>query len=508
MILYFILQLSVNFFSISVDLFRFGIFREGRKSQISHNVYTLLIDKESRFVLYYNIDIYRLIQKEVSVLKKIFLALAAAAFCLAFSGCTVFETDTEALMRPPVFTEEQEKLNAALTEVIGESYTLKYPANGDMNSAFIFEDLDGDKTEEALAFYSLLDESTRINILKKDGEGWISVYEAAGYYGDIEKVDFTAMDSRGKVLVVKWEQEAAIYRYEDERLVTVHRTNCEESEIADIDGDGYSEIIVFGSNILGRNVLNVIYSDNGEIIVSGDITTEYANIFSAREGRLYSEKSAYFIDSTVSVYGGVVYLTEIITLEEGTAKRYYIADFVEYDDSETGGEQDSGSIVIVDSDYGKRAIFLRGTKVSCMDTNGDGIMEMPVELREDYSRTETDELFFIQYMQYDGEISVPVWNGIANTENGYLFAVPESWNERVEVMLASSGDEVIFTDTETGEEILRIFAVLKSDYQDKYEDYILCAQDEAKYYYITSAAEPESDFYIAPEIYEKCFIFI
>ena len=441
-------------------------------------------------------------------MKKTFFAIAITAFCMAFYGCTVFETDTEALMKPPVFTEEQEKLNAALTEVIGESYSLKYPANGDMNSAFIFEDLDDDGEEEALAFYSLFDESTRINVLKKEGEGWVSVYEAAGFYGDIETIDFAEMDSRGKVLIVKWEQEAAIYRYGGERLITLYRTACDEMDIADINGDGYSEVIVFGSNLAGRNVLNVVHSSGGKIVASDDITTEYTNIFSVNEGRLHNGLGAYFMDSSISVYDGVVYLTEIITLEEGTANKYYIADFVEYSDEIEEEPQDSSVIVIVGGDYGKRGIFLRNTKVYCMDTNGDGVTEMPVEVRNDSAQGKTEEVFFIQYMQYDGEVSSAVWNGAANTEAGYLFAVPESWNEKVDITIDSSGNELVFSNIETGEEILRIFAVLKNDYQDKYEDYTLGAEDETKYYYIKASAAPESEFYIAPEDYEKSFIFI
>ena len=149
------------------------------------------------------------------------MLFAILALSLSFSGCTFFETDTEALMRPPVFTEEQEKLNKALTEVIGESYVLKYPQTGEMNSAFIFKDLDNDGTEEAMAFYSLLDDSTRINILKKEGENWVSVYEAAGFYGEIEKVEFAEMDEKGEAIIIKWEQEAGIYRYESERLESI-----------------------------------------------------------------------------------------------------------------------------------------------------------------------------------------------------------------------------------------------------------------------------------------------
>ena len=66
-------------------------------------------------------------------MKKFLISVASIILCFVFSGCNVLEMDTEALMKPPVFTEEQEKLNAALTEVIGESYVLKYPEIGEPN---------------------------------------------------------------------------------------------------------------------------------------------------------------------------------------------------------------------------------------------------------------------------------------------------------------------------------------------------------------------------------------
>ena len=547
-------------------------------------------------------------------MKKLFLALAAAAVCMAFSGCTVFETDTEALMKPPVFTEEQEKLNAALSEVIGGSYILKYPQNGDMNSAFIFKDLDGDGEEEVLAFYSLMDESTRINVLKKEGEGWLSVYEAAGYSGDIEKIDFARMDEKGEVILVEWEQEAAVYRYENERLVTIHRASCDGTDIADINGDGFYDIIVFGSSLSGRSVINVLYGSGNEVTASEEITinAEYGKIYSAGAGGFYEGKNAYFIDS--EIYDGV-YLTEMIvmekeavvyrfendktvelyrtecggieiadtngdeleeivllgsgSLEEGvlnfafseygeasavkndvldekntysvvtgklddgrkayfvessvygendgvkisvveeeTVRRYFVADIVEDESEEKPKDETSSVIVVVGGDYGKRGIFLRNTKVYCMDTNGDGIIEVPVEFREDYAQSASDKIFFMQYMQYDGTVCETVWNGVANTENGYLFALPESWNTKTKVSVISSGDVMTFVSAATGEEILSIRAVLKNDYQDKYEEFILGAEDETKNYYIKISAEPGSEFYIAPEELENCFIFI
>lgn len=440
-------------------------------------------------------------------MKKICLFAAVAALCLGLSGCTFFETDTEALMKPPVFTEEQEKLNAALMQVAGENYVLKYPAGEEANSAFIFRDLDNDGTEEAMAFYSLLDESTRINILARKGEEWVSVYEAAGFYGDIEKISFADIDGKGPALAVKWDQDAAVYRYENERLEMLFQSSCEGFEITDIDGNGKDEILLFRGSSVGRTLVNAVFSEDGKIIITEDtsINAEFGKILSVKNGTLSEGKNACFIDSVI--YEGV-YLTEIITLEEGRTVRHFIPDFIKFDDKEEEtGYNTGGTIVIIGGDYGKRGILLRNTAVYCLDTNGDGIMEMPVEVREDYAREASDDIFFLNYMQCSGAEAESVWNGIANTENGYLFAIPEKWNKTVRAFITSSGDELTVTDKE-GRTILEVRAVLKSDYQDKYEEYFLAAENGDKNYYIKTFVTEESEFHLPEEELKNAFIFI
>ena len=264
-------------------------------------------------------------------MKKLFLAAVAALFCAALSGCSVFETDTEALMHPPLLSEEQEKLNAALAQVAGENYTLKYPESGGSNSAFIFRDLDGDGEEEAMAFYSSVDESTRINVLKKDAEGWVSVYEAAGFSGDIKSIEFTFIDDKGEALIAKWADRIGVYRFAQNRLETIYTETCDGADITDINADGYSDVAVFKNNSADRSFFSVLFYNGTEMTVTEEIIVhaQYSNILSAKTGSLGNGKTAYFIDS--SVYEGV-YLTEIITLEEENAERYTIADFVTYEE--------------------------------------------------------------------------------------------------------------------------------------------------------------------------------
>lgn len=464
----------------------------------------MAIDKKAEFVLYYNID--NNTERKDGYLKKFLTFAAAVLLCIAFSGCNVLETDTEALMQPPVLTEEQEKLNTALKEVVGDSYVLKYPKTGDINSAFIFKDLDNDGNEEAMAFYSLSDESTRINVLKSDGENWVSVYEAAGFYGNIESIDFANIDEKGCAIVIKWDSEVGVYRYENERLKTIHSDSCAGIDISDVNGDGFSEIVLIDNGLMSKSTLRIVYSDGENAAVTDDISihADYNEIYSKKSGKLFNGKTVYFIDS--EIYDGV-YLTEMFALENGEAKRYFIADFVEYED-DSNEKDEQGVIVVVGGDYGKRGIFLRNTKIYCMDTNGDGITEMPVEYREDYAKDESDKIFFVQYMQYNGTETKVVWNGVANTENGYLFKLPQNWNDKVTVKFGSSADEMVFIENESGRVLYEIYTVSKNDYQDKYEEYVFAAEDKSKNYYIRSFVDMQSEFYLNPTNYTESFIFI
>lgn len=442
-------------------------------------------------------------------MKKLFLVLAAVLLVLAFSGCSVYETDTESLMHPPLMSEEQEKLNEALSKVAGENYILKYPETGDTNSAFIFKDLDKDGKEEALAFYSSVDESTRINILKKTEDNWVSVYEAAGFSGEIKSIDFAEMDKNGTVILVSWEDRIGVYRFEKNRLETIYYESCNGASIADIDADGYSDIFVFKETDMSRSFFEVIRSGDSGIEVTESITVhaQFDSIVSAKTGNLGNGTNALFIDS--AIYEGV-YLTEIITLTEEKPKRYTLADFVIYEDEEEEEETEntSGTIIIVGGNLGKRGIFLRNTAVNCMDTNNDGIMEFPVEVREDYAKEKNSKLYYLQYMQVAEETAYPVWNGVANTENGYIFALPVQWNDRVTPSYNSLNNELVFSETETGEVVFKICMVQKNDYQDKYEDYTLAAEDETRNFYAKSFVEEGTPFYLDPKQYEEFFIFI
>ena len=454
-------------------------------------------------------------------MKKIFMFMAVFALALSFSGCSILETDTESMMHPPLLSIEQEKLNDALKKVAGENYTLKYPKNGETNSAFIFRDLDNDGTDEAVAFYSSVDESTRINVLKNENNDWVSVYEAAGFSGEIESVEFVKIDEKSPAMVIGWEGEIGVYRFGKNRIETLHTASCDGGVILDINEDGFMDIAFFNGEAIDRSFFTVLYRGENGIVLTDEIivNAKFDSLLSMKTGKIDEGTTALFIDSII--YDGV-YLTEVVTLDDGKAVRYTLADFVKYEDEEEEeNEVSSGTIIVVGSNLGKRGIFLRNTEVSCTDIDGDGIMEMPVEIREDYANKKTDKIYYLQYVnlvQTEQEIeeslhisekeALSVWSGIANPAGGYLFELPEIWSKDAKVSIDSASSEMLFVDKDTGEVLLKICAADKNDYQDKYEDYILVAENATKNYYVKTFMEPENKFYIDPETFEECFNFI
>lgn len=436
-------------------------------------------------------------------MKKILLLAAAAFFALVFSGCSAFETDTEALMQPPSLTEEQAKLNDALTSVIGDSFYLKYPQIEGSNSAFMFCDLDGDGSEEALAFYSAGDDSsgTRINILRHSGGDWVSVYEAAGSTGDISDVYF--LDTgKEKLLVVKWDKEVGIYEFVSDRLEQLYMSPCDGIELADMNGDGVLDVVVFGGSYDNRCTARILYSGGSgmEISEAAYINAEYGNIYSTVVGGLGDGRTGFFIDS--EIYDNI-YLTEVLVLEGERTLRYTIASFIVEEEEESSG---TGFVI------SKRGMYARNTAAVCTDIDGDGVIEMPVEIREDTVTTDSyDEsrLYFIEYVKYDGTDALPVWYGFANGEDGYVFRLEKEWSDGVAIRYSADFGEYSFIDTEKGEEVLSIRSAQAGAYRDIYEDNeVLAGKNGTKAFYVTVRAKEGDRYYISPESCKERFTFV
>lgn len=436
--------------------------------------------------------------------KRFFLILAVLALTVAFSGCSTFEVDTEALMTPPSLTEEQTRLHSALVRVIGENFSLQYPGGESASSAFMFSDLDGDGEKEALAFYTLDNENTRINILRKKEDDWVSTYEAAGFSGDIQNVRF--MESgREQFLVVQWNEEAGVYRFKNDRLETLYSSLCDGIAVADLSGDGLGDLLIFSNAYSGRAGVRLIYQEKGEIVVTEnvDVNARFGNIYSTVCGSLGDGRIGYFIDS--NPYENL-YLTEILTLENGRLRRSTMADLIPYEPEETE-EKESGVTIV--THYGPRGIYARNTAAFCADIDGDGVVEMPLEMREDPATQDNYNYYYLQYIRYNGTDTEPVWTGFFEDTEAFGFALPEEWAQGVEISRDGGTQEYRFTEKETDTEVLRLKITTPNDFQNHFEQgYVLAGENETRAVAVLPLVGPESPWYLEPFTIKERFSFI
>ncbi|MDO5448764.1 MAG: hypothetical protein Q4F70_04055, partial [Clostridia bacterium] len=165
------------------------------------------------------------------------------------------------LLAPPSLSGTSQEVQTAFRKSITDKsgIVLQYPTSGDYRSAFVMRDIDGDNEDECLVFYMLKsDESTvRVNVLDKIDGQWQSLYDETGYGSKVISVSFDDLNRDGKVEIITcW----SLYESTTSKILTIHEVekNGEKpleldtlvnqsysfANIADMDRDGYDEVLV------------------------------------------------------------------------------------------------------------------------------------------------------------------------------------------------------------------------------------------------------------------------
>lgn len=124
---------------------------------------------------------------------KLTAALLGAVVLFSAGGCNFMELSLEDALRPPKTMGDEAEIEQLISDSAKGGYTLKYPKNGNYRSAIIMRDLDGDQSDEAIAFFHGKDETAKIHMLvmnETDGK-----WQIAGDYvtetTDVDCVDFS-----------------------------------------------------------------------------------------------------------------------------------------------------------------------------------------------------------------------------------------------------------------------------------------------------------------------------
>lgn len=223
------------------------------------------------------------------MLKKLICAvLIIACTGCVLSGCNANIIEpVDSLMVPPSFYEGYEELVEAFRGAVGNETVFCPPASGDYRSAIVFGDIDGDKSDEALAFY-MQEESqgtVRMHFLDVINGKWASVADFAGYGTGVESIEFVDMNNSGvSELLVTW----SLYSGSANKVLSLYKNtapsgtavlrelsnfNFSVMQTVDIDSDGKKEIVYIGQNtvagITTRSARALKLKDDS-IIVTGE----------------------------------------------------------------------------------------------------------------------------------------------------------------------------------------------------------------------------------------------
>ena len=355
-------------------------------------------------------------------MKRIGSWLVAAMVCLLCTGCSL---DVESFLQPPRAQGEQQQVQQALETYIRDSgaaerYTLKYPNEGAYTSAFVLCDADGKPVQNstatarmALAFYALASapEDTHVNLLRRDGEEWVSIADVGSGGADIRQVTFGDLDGDGtEELLAGW----STYNSQDRRLTVYSLKNSLHVMAA---GRLYNSLYVGDMTASGTDSVLLFRTAGDERVT--------ASLERVQNGELITEDTVS-LDGKIQQFGGMT----LCRLAQGVHGLY--VDCVREDSSLVT------ELICYDAE-GLRAPFYdrttnatdvthRDNGLPARDVDGDGRLEIPYSnLLTDMSGMDLTE-YITRWRSWD--YATATWkdrlNTVVNTADNYLVVLDDA----------------------------------------------------------------------------------
>ena len=182
----------------------------------------------------------------------------AGCVCLAaaLAGCAVSGRDVESLLRAPQLSGEGSAVVKALNSYLGSGITatLKYPAQGEFLSPFLFGDWDGDGDREAAVLYTADTGGANVwlAILESAGDNaWRVSQTAEGLSGEVESVATAHLRDADSLQIItgygsaQGDRYLAVYQYSEETLQPVIRRAYTDRIVADMTGgEGTQDLVL------------------------------------------------------------------------------------------------------------------------------------------------------------------------------------------------------------------------------------------------------------------------
>ena len=394
-------------------------------------------------------------------MKRLAAIAALAVLCLTLSGCRFFTVDTEELMFPPEISGDMYPISKALSKSVKGEYRLKYPSSGDQRSAIVLEDLDGDGTREAFAFYSTADDemtNMHINAICEQGDGYTSVGDQSIVAGGVERVDFCDLNGDGtKEILVGWEvyglseKQLCVYALDDGTFSQLISEKYSGYICCDLSGNGKNELLVHLLNTVDAVNTASLYSFSkntpakiGSCVLDGTVKTVSNPVLST----LSTGQTAVYLDEIK----GAGAVTEVLFYDGGELKNPLLDTENTYESNRT----------------------LRAASINCRDIDGDGVLEIPVATALPNAAGTEELLYYTNWCAFDGQKLATRRITVVNSVDGYYLEIPDNLANRLAVIKDTDNHRRVFyyydKETETVGSRIATVAVVSAEDFDSTED--------------------------------------
>lgn len=391
------------------------------------------------------------------MIRKILCAVICFVMVFTLCGCELFATDTAELLSPPALSGDLYPIAQAIDESAGGNYTFKYPSRGHYRSAVVQSDINSDGKLEAFAFYSMTDGETitmQINAISLVDNKWKSVAQQKIVAGGVDRVDFCDLDNDGvQEILVGWEiygtseMQLAVYSMSENSLAQRMLQRYTHFITCDLDENDQKEILIIKSSTAEQLNSASLFALNQEGIteISSCALDNAAKTFNEPVlAELSSGKPAVYIDEIK----GVGAVTEVLFMEKGVLVN-----------------------PLYNAESRETSATLRSASFSVKDINGDGILEIPVQLNvPSVSRSQLNEkLYLTSWCSFNGEILTNQTVTMINVDDGYCYTIPSKWVGNIAVLKDTDNNlrEIYRYDSQSGsvgDSLLYIKAVPKADW--------------------------------------------
>lgn len=346
-------------------------------------------------------------------IKKLLFVMLCAAMPLLLTGCFVKSVDE--LYTLPKHSDEYQQLEQAIERVLlaqGADYAA--PVSGTNQQSVQLADLDGDGTEEAIAFFKTDGENPlRACIFANDGGEYRLMDTIVGSGVSFASVDYAAMSGGpgveliiGRQLSTDVPQALSVYSYADGHVIEQMSANYSEYRIVDLDSDGRTDLFLLRFDAELPQAVAELYrwqEDQLERAQEAYLSAGATQVKRILAGKLMQQVPAIFV---ASAYGEDGLITDVFALQNGVFRNIAASD--------------------------ETVSTVRSYYVYASDVDEDGMIELPRVFQLPSAEGTEETYSAIDWYNLDlyGR-SHPKLTTYHNYSGGWFLILPEAWREQL-----------------------------------------------------------------------------